>query len=311
VIYFFASGLAFFVGLAFAILAAGLSALPRPEPLRRAAVVAAFPAVALVLLSAVPLPGWAYGIWLLAALGWLAAAILRKRAGEKWLRAAAAAVVLASLALGLAELPHMRSPSLPAGTFDKVIVVGDSISAGMGREDAFVWPVLLSRERGVEVLNLSEAGSTAHYALRSADRISGKDSLVIIELGGNDMFARVPLPEFRRDLERLIVASRERCAGVVMFELPLPPLANAYGRVQRRLAADHGVGLIPRTVLAGVVAADGATMDGLHLTERGHRLMAGEVWRIVGGAMRQRAPATAAPPAPCRTYLSRIGASWT
>lgn len=298
-IHFFASGLAFFAGAALAALAAGLSTLPKPEWLRRAAVIAGFPGMALVLLSAVPLPAAAYAVWLLFAVAWLAAAILRERLGEKWLRAAAAAVVLASLALALSELPRRRPPELPAGRFDRIVVVGDSISAGMGSEGAFVWPVLLAKEHGVEVLNLSEAGSTAHYALRSVDRISGRDALVIIELGGNDMFARVPVAEFRRDLERLVVVSRERCAGVVMFEVPLPPLANRYGRAQRDLAAQYGVGLIPRRTLAGIIATDGATLDGLHLSERGHRMMADEVWRIVGDAVRPAtSPAPSAPPPP-------------
>jgi lysophospholipase L1-like esterase len=156
----------------------------------------------------------------------------------------------------------------------------------MGREGDLVWPTMLARERGAEVLNISETGSTAHYALRSLHWISGKESLVIIELGGNDIFAGVSAADFRRDLRRLIVVSRERCGGVVMFELPLPPLANSYGRVQRELAAKLGVELIPRRVFAGVLASDGATLDGLHLSERGHRLMAEEVWRIVGGAVR-------------------------
>lgn len=63
-----------------------------------------------------------------------------------------------------------------------------------------------------------------------------------------------------------------------MVELPLPPLCNGFGLVQRRRAAEHGVALIPRRVLMGVLTGDDATTDGLHLTPAGHERMAGAVW---------------------------------
>jgi acyl-CoA thioesterase-1 len=65
---------------------------------------------------------------------------------------------------------------------------------------------------------------------------------------------------------------------VVMFELPLPPFANEYGRAQRRLAAKHRVKLIPPRMLVDVLTAEGATIDSLHLSPTGHALMAGMVW---------------------------------
>jgi lysophospholipase L1-like esterase len=64
-----------------------------------------------------------------------------------------------------------------------------------------------------------------------------------------------------------------------MLELPLPPLANRYGQVQRRLAREFGVTLIPKRHLAAILSAPGATVDGLHLSASGHARMA----RMVGG----------------------------
>jgi acyl-CoA thioesterase I len=66
-----------------------------------------------------------------------------------------------------------------------------------------------------------------------------------------------------------------------MFDLPLPPLYNEFGRIQRRLAAQYGVLLIPKRVLVDVIARDGATLDSIHLTERGHQRMAEVVWRVI------------------------------
>ena len=71
---------------------------------------------------------------------------------------------------------------------------------------------------------------------------------------------------------------------VVMFELPLPPLYNDFGIVQRRLAAQYRVALIPKRVLAGVIAGSGSTIDSLHLSAEGHRAMADAVWSAIGTA---------------------------
>lgn len=59
-----------------------------------------------------------------------------------------------------------------------------------------------------------------------------------------------------------------------MFELPLPPLGFAYGRIQRRLARRYGVRLIPKRHLSGLLFNEVTTLDGLHLSEEGHRRMA-------------------------------------
>ena len=60
----------------------------------------------------------------------------------------------------------------------------------------------------------------------------------------------------------------------MIFELPLPPLYNEFGRIQRGLAAQYAVLLIPERVLVDAIARDGAILDSIHLTERGHQRMA-------------------------------------
>ena len=69
---------------------------------------------------------------------------------------------------------------------------------------------------------------------------------------------------------------------VVMFELPLPPFHAGFGAAQRRAARRHGVVLIPKRVLAGVLLTRGATFDTIHLSSTGHRLMAGAVGATLG-----------------------------
>jgi len=66
-----------------------------------------------------------------------------------------------------------------------------------------------------------------------------------------------------------------------MFELPLPPFRAGFSRAQRELARKHNVTLLPRSVLADVLGMRGATVDGLHLSQKGHDALARSVGRLI------------------------------
>jgi acyl-CoA thioesterase I len=72
----------------------------------------------------------------------------------------------------------------------------------------------------------------------------------------------------------------------IAARLPLPPFYNGYGRVQRELASKHLVPMISKRKFANVIFSAGATLDTVHLSEMGHRLMAEMIWRQVGPLLR-------------------------
>ena len=69
-----------------------------------------------------------------------------------------------------------------------------------------------------------------------------------------------------------------------MIELPLPPFANRFGMIQRRLARKHGIILIPKRTFVSVLTTPGATLDGIHLSPQGHLLMSETIWSVIGSA---------------------------
>ena len=83
----------------------------------------------------------------------------------------------------------------------------------------------------------------------------------------------------------MLAKLRDGRRTVVMLELPLPPFHNRYGDAQRRLARRHGVLLVPKRVLIGVLTSEGATLDTIHLSGRGHALMAETIWDLIGQAI--------------------------
>jgi len=111
--------------------------------------------------------------------------------------------------------------------------------------------------------------------------LKDRDGLVLLEIGGNDLLGTTTAARFQEGLEKLLVAICRPGRTVVMFELPLVPFANEFGKHQRKLAKQYGVLLVPKRIFLRALTTPGATQDGVHLTPAGHQLMADTVWDIL------------------------------
>lgn len=234
-------------------------------------------AIPLALLSGTPMAWW-IAIPLLAIA--IAALLFRRSLA---LRIVAIAAALAAAAI---EIPWHRAPTAyPAP--QRLIVIGDSLASG-GFGETRPWPQRL----GVPVANLARASDKAPDAfvnqVSRMPRLMRGDA-VILEIGGNDMLERTPVADFEKALDGIVRESLPR--QTVMLELPLLPGRWAYGAAQRRIAKRHGIMLVPKRVLASVLADAANTDDGLHLTTRGHERMALALsYAIWGATARENIP---------------------
>ena len=275
----FLDGTALFAGLAVVLAAGAMFVRSGTGLLRPISTVLLLAGFAAVLLSAVPLPSWLYALWVLPAgavlvLGNLpgAAPVLRFRAFG--------ALCAASLFLLLAEAPHLRAPRIRVDADQSVYVVGDSISAGIGSGER-CWPEVLAASTSLRVVNLAVPGATTQSALAQLPRIAESNAVVLLEIGGNDLLDRKGAAAFETHLDQLVSSLRASGHDVAMFELPLFPFQNAYGRAQRAVAKRHAVALIPRRHFARVLGMPDGTLDGLHLTQKGHDEMARRVAAVL------------------------------
>jgi acyl-CoA thioesterase-1 len=283
VIYLFGSGVVFFLGIGLILAALATFSRCQRRPWRTLASLGVVAGLLLVGLSAIPLPYWLYGVVGVLTVTWLVA----ERLSRGWLidrRTLLRCLVAIVWAIVLAlEVPHHLPVTVAAKGSPKLYVIGDSITAGMGGEKV-TWPRLLADNHSVEVVDLSRMGATTASALRLADALPPKGGLVLLEIGGNDLLGSTSAADFERDLDRLLESVSAPSRTVLMFELPLPPFCNEYGRAQRRLASKYGVVLIPRRVLVGLLTEDGATVDSIHLDRQGHERMAEVVWSLIATA---------------------------
>lgn len=280
-VFHFASGEALLSGVLMVLVGAGVASLARHRVARCVAYVLVIAGVLFMLLSATPTPVWMLSVWLALTGLWLVLELARWRKVPRLLIIARIAAALSAAAIAVLELPLLRLPKLPLVPHERLFVIGDSISAGIGGDQARAWPALLASRTGLDVVNLAQPGATLSTARSQADRIPADATLVVLEIGGNDLLKDSTSRAFRDDLDELLGHVVRPGRTVVMFELPLPPLFNAFGRAQRELSGKYDVYLIPRREFARVLAADGATLDGLHLSPAGHERMAALVARVL------------------------------
>ncbi|MFQ5955963.1 MAG: arylesterase [Kiloniellales bacterium] len=170
----------------------------------------------------------------------------------------------------------------------RLVVFGDSLTAGYGLPAAAAFPAQLERAltaRGLDVVvvNAGVSGDTTAGGLARLDwtLAEGPDAL-ILALGANDALRGID-PQLTYDnLDRILSRLGERGVMVLLAGMLAPPnLGRAYGdrfdAIFPRLAEEHGVPLYP-FFLDGVAAEPALNLgDGLHPNEAGVAVMVARI----------------------------------
>ena len=276
IVYHIVSGHAFFSGVALLIISA-LASIPSRPALNRVSILTFLVGVIAVVLSSTAILYWIYALAVTATIGWVVS-----RFKKTWHPTAAYLTVAIWVIAAVIETPFHFTPVLNPTPSRSIAVIGDSVTAGMGGQDASeTWPSIIAREHQLKVQNISHVGETAASALKRVKSNPIASSLVIIEIGGNDLLGATSALEFEKDLDALLGYLESDDRQLIMFELPLPPLCHEYGRIQRQLAAKHNVRLVPKRVFLSIIAGNDSTLDSIHLSAAGHQKMAECVWALI------------------------------
>jgi lysophospholipase L1-like esterase len=179
--------------------------------------------------------------------------------GRMWLGLAAVALVV--LAVAWWRGGATRTPPPLDAARDTVVFLGDSITSGHGLAHA--------------APGLSGDQTAGGLARLERDVLVHRPTLVVVELGPNDVFRRVPRSETLGNLRAIVRRLREDGAGVLLVHIGLGPLSGGeYLEGFRAIAREEGAWLV-EDFLGGVVPAYSA--DGLHPTEEGHARLAAKL----------------------------------
>lgn len=173
-----------------------------------------------------------------------------------------------------------------------VVVLGDSIAAGLHLSADEAFPAVLQRELALDghpfrLVNAGTSGDTTAGGLRRLDWIlKQKPDVLVVELGGNDGLRGQDLGDVEKNLREIVTRAKSAGAAVVLLGVQIPTSygADYAGRFQAiypRVAEESGVALV-RDFLAGVGGVPDMNLeDGLHPTAAGHRRIAENVGPVL------------------------------
>lgn len=178
-----------------------------------------------------------------------------------------------------------------------VLVFGDSLSSGYGIDIDQSWTTLLQsrlEQQGYEhrVVNASISGDTTEGgAARIGLALEAfNPALVILELGGNDGLRGIPTDRMKANFEKIITASADAGAAVVVLGIRIPPnygprYSQAFESVYRELASELGVPLI-EFFMAGVALNDELMQDdGIHPNAAAQLVLLDNAWPTIDAAL--------------------------
>jgi acyl-CoA thioesterase-1 len=182
--------------------------------------------------------------------------------------------------MALGFLAMLMSPAAAADPPIRIVVLGDSLSAGFGLAAQDALPAKLERAlkakgHNVTIENAGVSGDTAAGGLGRLDwSVPDGTDAVILELGANDALRGADPKHTRASLEAIIRRLKERRIAVLLAGMLAPrnfgeDYVKAFDPIYPELAAVHDLILYP-FILDGVAGDRALNLsDGLHPTPAG------------------------------------------
>jgi acyl-CoA thioesterase-1 len=180
----------------------------------------------------------------------------------------------------------------PRDTRPRIVVLGDSLTAGLGLALDAAYPSLLQRRIdssgfAYQVVNAGVSGDTSAGGLSRLDwALQGDVRVLLVALGGNDALRGLPPEELQRNLAQIIERAQARGIRVILAGMESPPnwgrdYNSSFHDVYPALAGRYHLPLVP-FLLEGVAGSDTLNQaDGIHPTAQGARIVADNVWAVL------------------------------
>jgi acyl-CoA thioesterase-1 len=186
-----------------------------------------------------------------------------------------------------------RATAAPAATRPRIVILGDSLTAGLGLPQEQAYPTLLQQRIDAEhlpfeVVNAGVSGDTSAGGLSRLDWAlgDGKVAILVVALGGNDALRGLPVKELSRNLSTIIERAQALKIKVILAGMEAPPNFGrdyivSFHQVYPELARKYDIPLLP-FLLDGVAGISQLNQsDGIHPTAEGARRVADNVWTVL------------------------------
>ena len=185
------------------------------------------------------------------------------------------------------------TPTTPTtGAGPRIVILGDSLTAGLGLPVGQSYPALLQQRlkdeaSSYQIVNAGVSGDTSAGGLSRVDwALDGDVRVMIVALGGNDGLRGLPAAQLKDNLAAIITRAQARGITVILAGMEAPPNYGreyivAFHQVYPALAKEYHVALVP-FLLDGVAGRDALNQpDGIHPSAAGARIVADNVWKVL------------------------------
>lgn len=158
----------------------------------------------------------------------------------------------------------------------KILILGDSLSAGYGLKQDQAWVQLLqnaynNEKSPIQLINASISGETSGGALQRLPSLleQHQPNWVLIEIGGNDGLRGYPIKHLKQNLTQLVKTSLSANANVVLMEVEITPnlgkrYATMFTGTYQQVAEGQQVALMPFFIKTVAANPDLMLPDGIH-----------------------------------------------
>ena len=178
----------------------------------------------------------------------------------------------------------------------KLVIVGDSLTEGLGVAQSAAFPALLEKKIRAaggrwSVVNAGVSGSTSASApSRMKWLLKNKPDLFLLFLGANDGLRGLKTEDTEKNLAAAIEAAQKEKVKVVLGGLYMPPnygkeYTEKFKAMYQRLAKKYKTPFIPFVLedVAGNPKYNQA--DGIHPNEAGHEIIAEHLYKSLKGEL--------------------------
>ncbi|MDT8364243.1 MAG: arylesterase [Nitrosomonas sp.] len=175
----------------------------------------------------------------------------------------------------------------------RVMVLGDSLSAGYGLPPDSGWVDLLrqrlhTESSGHEVINISISGEITLGGRKRIEQalVMHQPAIVVIALGGNDGLQGRSIKSIYDNLEAIVLSCKQHNTVPMLVGIQLPPnYGISYTRKFRdifpRLAQHHQLQLVPFMLEGFGEHREFFLADGIHPNERAQEKIVENIWPVL------------------------------
>lgn len=199
------------------------------------------------------------------------------------------------------DAPATNGAAAPRG---RIVIFGDSITAGYGLDPEQSYPALLQKKieaAGLPfaVVNAGVSGDTTAGGLRRVEWALGPGAdVLIVALGGNDGLRGIPPEQTAVNLAGIIKRARAKAPGVALLVAGMQMPANMgrdfvrqFRALFPKVAAENDATLVP-FLLEGVGGVTELNQtDLIHPTAEGQKRVAENVWKVLKKVLQARTAA--------------------